>query len=116
MALAFTQAHAFPQVQAKSVTDTLLEVECETLETHWPLEALIDAVADTNADVKTGALLNNLADTVAEVEAETLYKTAVVQVCLRTIVMQMRLVAIQSLLNFGVMTVYSGHPKGNICN
>ena len=41
---------------------------------------------------------------------------AVVQVCLRTIVMQMRLVAIQSLLNFGVMTVYSGHPKGNICN
>ena len=41
---------------------------------------------------------------------------AVVQVCLRTIVMQVRLVAIQSLLNFGVMTVYSGHPKGNICN
>ena len=44
-------------------------------------------------------------------------RSAVVQeVCLRTIVMQMRLVAIQSLLNFGVMTVYSGHTKGNICN
>ena len=62
-------------MKAKSVTDTLLEVECETLETHWPLEALIDAVGDTHADVKTGALLINLADSVAEVEAETLYKT-----------------------------------------
>ena len=68
-------SRSFLQVQAKSVTDTLLEVECETLETQWPLEALIDAVADTHADVKTRALLNNLADTVAEVEAETLYKT-----------------------------------------
>ena len=68
MALAFTQAYTFAQVQAKSVTDTLLGVECETLETHWPLEALIDSVADTHADLKTEALLNNLAETVAEVE------------------------------------------------
>ena len=62
-------------MQAKSVTDTLQEVEGETLETHWPLGALNDAVADTLGEVKAGALLNALGDTVAEVEAETLYKT-----------------------------------------
>ena len=75
MALVFTQAHTFPKVQAKGVTDTLQEVEGETLETHWPLGALNDAVADTLGEVKAGALLNALGDTVAEVEAETLYKT-----------------------------------------
>ena len=41
---------------------------------------------------------------------------AVVQIYLRTIVMQIGLVAIQSILTFGVLTVYCGHPKGNISN
>ena len=39
------------------------------------MEALIEAVTDTLAEVKAKALLNALGDTVAEVEAETLYKT-----------------------------------------
>ena len=38
---------------------------------------------------------------------------AVVQVYLRTIVMQMRFVAIQPLLNFGIMKVNSGHHSGH---
>ena len=37
--------------------------------------ALIDAVADTLAEVKAEALLHGPGDTVVEVEAETLYKT-----------------------------------------
>ena len=40
--------------------------------------------------------------------------TAVIVVCLRHIVMQMKLVAIQTLLNFGMMKVNSGHPNRNI--
>ena len=39
------------------------------------IETLIDAVADTLAEIKAEALLNALFGTVAEVEAETLYKT-----------------------------------------
>ena len=38
-------------------------------------EALIDAVADTLAEVKAEALLHGLGDTVAEADTETLYKT-----------------------------------------
>ena len=36
---------------------------------------IIDAVADTLAEVKAEALLHGLGDTVAEAESETLYKT-----------------------------------------
>ena len=75
MALVITEAYTFPQVQAKSVTDTLVEEERETLETHWRLEALIGAVSDTLAEVKAGVLLNALGETVAKVEADTLSKT-----------------------------------------
>ena len=39
------------------------------------IEALIDGVADTLAEVKAEALLNAVCNTVAEVEAWTLYKT-----------------------------------------
>ena len=39
--------------------------------------------------------------------------TAVILVCLNTIVMQMRFVAIQTLLNFGMMKVNSGHHSGH---
>ena len=38
-------------------------------------EALIDAVADTLAEVTAEALLHGLGDTVAEADTETLYKT-----------------------------------------
>ena len=38
---------------------------------------------------------------------------AVILVCLNTIVMQMRFVAIQTLLNFGMMKVNSGHHSGH---
>ena len=38
-------------------------------------EALIDAVADTLAEVKAKALLHGVGDTVAESDTETLYKT-----------------------------------------
>ena len=40
-------------------------------------------------------------------------ETAVILVCLDTIVMQMRFVAIQTLLNFGMMKVNSGHHSGH---
>lgn len=38
-------------------------------------EALIDAVADTLAEVNAEALLHGLRDTVGEADTETLYKT-----------------------------------------
>ena len=40
-------------------------------------EALIDAVADTLAEVKAEALLHGLRDTVAESDTETPYKTLI---------------------------------------
>ena len=61
----------------------------------------------TISNVVHRALVDTSAFPLAEVVTKTFKDT---------IVMQMRLVAIQSLLNFGVMTVYSGHPKGNFCN
>ena len=41
------------------------------------------------------------------------YLRVVILVCLNTIVMQMRFVAIQTLLNFGIMKVNSGHHSGH---
>ena len=42
-----------------------------------------------------------------------LVTVAVILVCLNTIVMQMRFIAIQTLLNFGMMKVNNGHHSGN---
>ena len=42
-----------------------------------------------------------------------MWKIAVLVVCLRHIVMQMRLVAIQTPSNFGMMKVNSGHHSGH---
>ena len=40
-ALVYTQAYKFPEVEAKSITVTLvgyqLHSKCETVQTHWPL-------------------------------------------------------------------------------
>jgi len=91
--LVYTQALMFLQVQNQECyrhTDTLLEIEPETLGNTVANEitkALIDAPADplaeveiktlgeTLADLKAEAQLHALVDTVAEVEAEKLYET-----------------------------------------
>ena len=46
-ALVYTQAHTFPQVQAKSVTYTLSDIKAET-----PVETLTDASRSDGRDTK----------------------------------------------------------------
>ena len=46
-ALVYTQAHMFPQVQAKSVTYTLSDIKAET-----PVETLTDASRSDGTDTK----------------------------------------------------------------
>ena len=58
--------------------------------------------------LESGIQLNEIRNPTSDWNPE-----AVILVCLNTIVMQMRLVALQTLLNFGMMKVNSGHHSGH---